>query len=272
MYRKLRNNLQGSEAKSTEDFHHFLSTGDGYATSFAHGNSNNRSCRPRHQNCDRLSRTYRFFKRPSCIFRHHSYNRFCHLGDLLTFNSHNSKVTASNKLASFQGRRFTEEFLVPFTSYLPFHSWLCFILFSEAEINVARLLLLASNMGAWLKIVAYFTQLSPLIFCDLLLIYVLWAGDFPFGKFEAWRWGTATSALCLQNSCFCGFLCHFPSHCSLSSSISNSLVDASWGILDGFFEHFLSLNRRPWHLRESAIRADFPPSRGTSRNFGRRGD
>lgn len=141
------------------------------------GNSKDRCSRQRCENCDSLSGTplcsvrllhisvlqsFRssvvVFKASSCILRHHSYSFFFRRLD--NSPTHDSNVSALKKSASssrdLQDMRFAEWLPFPLSSYLPLKSsspalaLYTLFCFSEAEINIARLLLPAPIMGVWL--------------------------------------------------------------------------------------------------------------------------
>lgn len=163
--------------------------------------------------------------------------------------------------------RFTQGFFIPFSSHLPFlptrsSNLFCF---SNAEIKIARLRLLALNVRAWLETVAFTSSnwipWSSVIYCFGL---VLACGRIPIRTFEAGRWGTAISAwrfLLLRS------LLPFPSHYSLSSQIAQSTLREDSQIT--FFVWFQSVIRGLGISTKSGIRADFPPSPGKTRTLRR---
>lgn len=151
-----------------------VSTG---AEFICNGNSNDRFSRQRCENCDSLSGTslcsvkllhisvlqsFRssvvVFKASSCILRHHSQSVFFRRLD--NSPTHDSNVSASKESATssrdLQDMRFAGWLPFPLSSYLPLQSsspalaLYTLFCFSEAEINIAKLLLPAPNMGAWL--------------------------------------------------------------------------------------------------------------------------
>lgn len=111
----------------------------------------------------------------------------------------------------------------------------------------------------------YFIQLNPLIFCDLLLTSVLVCGGTSIRTCEAGRWGTAILALGLSSVSYsCASLLPFPSHYFFSSQISQSTLREDTQM--AFFVHqFPAVNWRAWISTKSGIRADFPPSPGSTR-------
>lgn len=181
-----------SEAKSTEDFHHLLfqQESSSFAMEIPKTDAVDKDARiaivfpgllfVQSDFC--ILQSFRssvvVFKASSCILRHHSYSVFFRRLD--NSPTHDSNVSALKKSASssrdLQDMRFAEWLPFPLSSYLPLKSsspalaLYTLFCFSEAEINIARLLLPAPIMGAWLQIVVYFNQLNPLI---LLLTSVL---------------------------------------------------------------------------------------------------
>lgn len=139
---------KGPRQKSPQDYFHNLLfwSRDGNATSFAHGNVRIAVVFPglllrsvRLWNIFALA-TLRFFGRRSwnrlviCIICHHSPKRSRHVDISLTINCRISKVVILKKkkkhLHHLQGMRFTQEFFIPLSSYLPFPSTrgsICFV-------------------------------------------------------------------------------------------------------------------------------------------------
>lgn len=166
--------------------------------------------------------------------------------------------------------RFTQKFFIPLSSCLPFPSTrgsnlFCF---SEAEINTARLRLLALDMRAWIETVAYtlsnWIPWSSAIYCW----HPFWsAGESPFGHSRL-----GGGAQQVQPWVFPVFLTlALPSYFSLAlfSLISNCSVDAPRGYPDGFLCSFSLIELEDLDLGESGIRADFPPSPGITRTLRR---
>lgn len=262
-------------------------TGDGNTTSFTNGkNSYHRCNRQRCENCGSLSgtplcsvRLWDSFIRAAilwflvvvlgasiCIIRHHSPNV------LATRIIRSLSTVRTQKPLSWKkacvistgcvSRKYSL-FLSPLTSPFPRDSILFCL--SEAEINTARLRLREVNMGAWLEIVAYIPSnwicWSSAICCWL----PFWYARIPFKTFEAGRWGTASSALCLPISLLLRFpltysLALFPFFFNLKL-LSRRFVRISKWLSFYIFPHWIG------GLVKSGIRADFPPSRGITRTL-----